>query len=98
MTYLLMSLLSSTPRPKGTKNRPPYAELIEAAVQRPELSQNGGLQCHTIPAFTVYYLALAPAPVPALATQPRARTAVEDPSTPAHFCDQLQPCPEGQYV
>jgi hypothetical protein len=96
MTNLLTALLSSTPQPLGTQSRPPYADLIEAAVQRPELSQNGGLPCHTIPASTVHYL--APAPFPALATQPRARTAVEDPSTSAHFCDQLQPCPEGQYV
>ena len=83
MTNLLTALLSSTPQPLGTQSRPPYADLIEAAVQRPEFSQNGGLQCHTIPASTVHYL--APAPFPALATQARARTAVEDPSTSAHF-------------
>jgi hypothetical protein len=64
-------------------NKPPYAELIAAAVQRPEFSQNGGLGCQTIPAFTVYYLpSTSASPVPALATLSRARTAVEKKTPP----------------
>ena len=81
MMNRLTARLSSTPQPQGTQGRPPYADLTAAAVQRPEFLKMAA--CQTIPASTVHYL--APAPVPALATQARARTAVEDPSTSAHF-------------
>jgi hypothetical protein len=64
-------------------NKPPYAELIAAAVLRPESLSKWRLECQTIPAFTVYYLPSTSAHLdPALATLPRARLAVEKKTLP----------------
>jgi hypothetical protein len=84
MTYLLMSLLSSTPQPKGTKEQAALRRTHRScgttarafSKWRPGMPYHTGLHC-VLPSTST-------SPVPALATLPRARTAVEK-KTPPHL-------------